>query len=98
MKMREGVLMFKLLLIAVAILAGASLSARAEDQKTTNGLQQERPAEPTSTGLQQQSKKPDHNKLSWPGEREADNEQPSKTSHRRSFEVRGQTAFRAFGR
>jgi len=29
--MREGVLMFKLLLIAVAILAGASLSARAED-------------------------------------------------------------------
>jgi hypothetical protein len=58
MKMREGVLMFKLLLIAVAILAGAFLSARAEDQKTTNGLQQERPAEPTSTGLQQQSKKP----------------------------------------
>lgn len=48
--------MLKYLLTTVAVLAGASLPARAEDQKTTNGLQQARPTEPTSTGLQQQSK------------------------------------------
>jgi hypothetical protein len=44
----------KLSFIAVALLAGAAFSARAEDQKTTTGLEQARPPEPTSTGLQQQ--------------------------------------------
>ena len=46
--------MLKLSFIAVALLAGAAFSARAEDQKTTTGLEQARPPEPTSTGLQQQ--------------------------------------------
>jgi len=50
--------MLKYLLIAIAALVGASLQSRAEDQKTTNDLQKARPAEPTSTGLQQQNNEP----------------------------------------
>ena len=56
--------MLKYLLIAIAALVGASLQSRAEDQKTTNDLQKARPAEPTSTGLQQQTKEPTTTNLS----------------------------------
>jgi hypothetical protein len=49
--------MFTHLLIAVVLLAGAS-SGRSEDQKTNNSLEQGRPAAPTSTGLQKQTKDP----------------------------------------
>jgi hypothetical protein len=46
--------MFKHLLIAVVLLA----AGRSEDQKTNDILEQGRPPEPTSTGLQKQTKDP----------------------------------------